>query len=500
MRFFLCLVAVAAVLAFAGPAHAGRYAAIVVDADSGRTLHRDRADVKRYPASLTKMMTLYLVFERLERGALKLSHKFKVPREATRQPPSKIGVRLGERISVDTAIRALVVKSANDVATAVAHNIGGSERKFARMMTARARKLGLNRTVFRNASGLWHSGQHTTARDMARLARALVRDFPQYYKYFSLRKFKYKGRTYRSHNRLVGSYRGADGLKTGFISKSGFNLAFSARRNGRRLITVVMGGASSKARNKRVALLTDRAFAKLNRGGVPRKGSKPLLVSGRPGGWAVQVAAVPDRKSARSLARKAARRVALPEGGSWGAWPKRMRNGGTLHQARLIGFDRSSARRACRALRKAGGDCFVVQHGASAASVRVASARNGRTAHPPVPSIRGGRAVPPERAPRRVAGSKGNYAVQVGAYRSQKVARAEARKAAKLVRLPSWVDVGAWRQRGASNGRTLYLARFVGLKKAAAKQTCRSLKRLKRACFVTVHRSGNRVAALFPGR
>ena len=492
MRSFLCLVAVALVLAFAGPAHAGRYAAIVVDADNGKTIHRDRADVKRYPASLTKMMTLYLVFERLERGTLKLSQKFKVSRAATRQPPSKIGLRVGERISVDTAIRALVVKSANDVATAVADHIAGSERKFAKLMTARARKLGLNRTVFRNASGLWHSGQHTTARDMARLARALIRDFPQYYKYFSLKKFKYKGRTYRSHNRLVGRYRGADGLKTGFISKSGFNLAFSARRSGRRLITVVMGGSSSKARNNRVALLTDRAFSKLKRGGAPGKRAKPLLVSGKSGVWAVQVAAVASRKSARSLARKAARLVALPDGGSWGAWPKRLRKGGTLHQARLVGFDRSSARRACKALRKARVDCFVVRHGAAAAPVRVASARNDG-------AVRNVRAVPPERAPRRVARSKGNYAVQVGAFRSQKVARAEARRAAKLVRLPGWVDVGAWRKRGASNGRTLYLARFVGMKKAAARQTCRSLKRLKRACFVTLHRSGNRVAALSPG-
>ena len=242
MKAILAVLMLAAVVVAAGPAPAARYAAVVIDADTGAVLHGNRSTARRYPASLTKMMTLYLVFERLQSGKFKLSTRMKIPHRATLQPPSRLGLKRGSTIAIRDVIRALAVKSANDVATAVAYFIAGNERKFARVMNRKARELGMHRTSFRNASGLWHSQQWTTARDMARLARALMTDFPQYYHYFSLRSFKLRGRTYRSHNRLLRRYSGADGLKTGYISKSGFNLAFSAKRNGRRLITVVMGG------------------------------------------------------------------------------------------------------------------------------------------------------------------------------------------------------------------------------------------------------------------
>ena len=234
MKAILSVLLLAAAILAAGPASAARYAAVVIDADSGAVLHGERSTARRYPASLTKMMTVYLIFERLRSGKYKLSTRMKVPHRATLQPPSRLGLKRGSTITVRDAIRALVVKSANDVATTVAYFIAGSERKFARVMNRKAQQLGMHRTSFRNASGLWHSKQWTTARDMARLARALMRNFPQYYDYFSLKSFKFRGRTYRSHNRLLRRYSGADGLKTGYISKSGFNLAFSAVRNGRR--------------------------------------------------------------------------------------------------------------------------------------------------------------------------------------------------------------------------------------------------------------------------
>ena len=300
----------------ADPAPAARYAAVVMDADSGAVLHGERSTARRYPASLTKMMTLYLIFERLRSGKYKLTTRMKVPHRATLQPPSRLGVKRGSTITVRDAIRALVVKSANDVATTVAYHVAGSERKFAKVMNRKARQLGMHRTSFRNASGLWHSQQWTTARDMARLARALMRNFPQYYSYFSLKSFKFRGRTYRSHNRLLRRYSGADGLKTGYISKSGFNLAFSAVRKGRRLITVVMGGRTARSRDRQVAKLTDRVFARLK----PRRAvDESGLV------WAVQVGAVRDKAAARRMARTAAKKIGVPSGGTLG----RMAQGAT---------------------------------------------------------------------------------------------------------------------------------------------------------------------------
>ncbi|MDN3555811.1 serine hydrolase [Halomonas maura] len=251
-------------LVVAGAAKAGnpRYAGIVIDADTHEILYAENADAPRYPASLTKMMTLYLLFEALEGRSLSLDEPLPVSAAAAAMPATKLYLKPGDRIPVETAIESLIVRSANDVAVVVAEALGGSESHFARMMTDRARELGMHDTTFRNASGLPDDRQVTTARDMAVLSRRLMLDFPQYYPYFALQRFGWRGKTYRGHNRLLANYPGADGLKTGFIRASGFNVATSAVRDGRRMLSVVMGGFSAASRDEHMAELLDRGFVR----------------------------------------------------------------------------------------------------------------------------------------------------------------------------------------------------------------------------------------------
>jgi len=237
-----------------------KYAALVIDPASGHILHEENADDLNYPASLTKMMTLYLVFDALDSGRLRLDQKLKVSPHAAKQPPSNLGLRPGETIAVRDAILALVTKSANDVAAVVAENMAGSEPEFAVLMTAKARQLGMARTTFRNASGLPNDAQKTTARDMATLAMALLRDHPDRYAYFSTNSFKYQGNQYRNHNNLLGAYDGTDGIKTGYIRASGFNLVASVTRQGRRLIGVVFGGQTGRARDSQMVALLNKGF------------------------------------------------------------------------------------------------------------------------------------------------------------------------------------------------------------------------------------------------
>lgn len=269
------MIAVLAVLAFpaTGRAENPRYASLVIDAGTGEVLHSSRADVARYPASLTKMMTLYLLFEALDTGKIRKSSRLTVSGAAAKQPPSKLRLRVGSTISVEDAIFALVTKSANDVAVVVAEGLGKSESAFASMMTRKARSLGMSSTTFRNASGLPDSRQKTTARDMARLGLALLRDFPHHYHYFSTGHWRYRGVSYRNHNKLLGSYPGMDGFKTGYISASGYNLVASAVRDGRRLIGVVFGGFSGRSRNTHMAGLLDKGFM------TPSRGKGPFVVA-----------------------------------------------------------------------------------------------------------------------------------------------------------------------------------------------------------------------------
>ena len=260
--WLLLTVALALALLPSDAAEARRYASIVIDTQTGRVLHADNPDRRAYPASLTKMMTLYMVFEALDIGKLKMNQKLPVSRRAAGMPPSKLGLRRGSTIRVEDAIMALITKSANDVATVVAESLGGTESNFAKMMTAKAKSLGMKNTTFRNASGLPNKHQLSTARDMARLAQALMRHFPRYYKLFSTRSFSYKGRNYRNHNKLLRTYKGTDGIKTGYTRASGYNLVASAVRNNRRIIAVVFGGKTGRSRDKHMAKLLNRGFAR----------------------------------------------------------------------------------------------------------------------------------------------------------------------------------------------------------------------------------------------
>ena len=244
------------------PAFAAQYAAIVMDMRDGTVLYESNPDRRQAPASLTKMMTLYLAFEAVENGQLSLNQKVRISRHAARQPPSKFYFKTGQRVSIRSLIRASAIKSANDAAVALAEAIGGTEKAFAQLMTSKARQLGMTNTTFRNANGLTARGHLSTARDMAILGRHLFFDFPQYYNIFSRRSDRAAGKRVYTTNRLLRSYRGADGIKTGYTNAAGYNLVASAHRGKKRIIAALLGGKSSRWRNARMVNLLDKGFAR----------------------------------------------------------------------------------------------------------------------------------------------------------------------------------------------------------------------------------------------
>lgn len=240
---------------------ANKYASIVIDAETGAILSQSNPDKLLHPASLTKMMTLSLVFEALESGRLSPTQRIRISKRAAGQSPSKLGLKAGETIRVQDAVYAVVTKSANDISVALAEAVAGSESRFVGLMNARAKTIGMNRTQFRNASGLPDPRQISTPRDMAKLARYIIYSQPRYYPVFNKRSFTYNGHTYKNHNRLLDSYPGLDGMKTGYVNASGFNLVASAKRNGQRVIGVVFGGQSPQSRNLHMAALLDQGFS-----------------------------------------------------------------------------------------------------------------------------------------------------------------------------------------------------------------------------------------------
>jgi D-alanyl-D-alanine carboxypeptidase len=284
----LLLILMAALIAMTAPAearkkHGGRHhrhrvvyidptprrdrdAAIVIDASNGNVLYERYADEQRFPASLTKMMTLYMLFEALQKGQVSLSTTMTASAYAADQDPTKLGLDAGDALSVEDAIKAIVVRSANDAAVVIAEHLGGSEMAFAQKMTAKARELGMTHTQFVNASGLPDEGQLTTARDLSVLSRHLITDFPQYYPYFHTLSLYWNGRSYEGHNSLLKFFDGADGIKTGYTRMSGYNLATSAVRRGTRLIAVVMGGQTAHYRDVAMAELLEDQFTKLGLG------------------------------------------------------------------------------------------------------------------------------------------------------------------------------------------------------------------------------------------
>lgn len=240
---------------------------LIMDAKTGKVLSSENADTLNHPASLTKMMTLYLTFEALHRGKLDWDSKVRFSKSASSKPPTKLSVKPGSSITVREAVLGMIVKSANDAAAAMAEKLGGSEPEFARMMTAKARQLGMSRTVFANASGLPSSRQVTTARDMSTLAVALMNDFPREYQLFDTASFTFRGRTIRGHNNLMYRYKGMDGIKTGYTNASGFNIVSAVRQGNRRVIGVVLGGKTARSRDNRMAALLDRYLKQASSGG-----------------------------------------------------------------------------------------------------------------------------------------------------------------------------------------------------------------------------------------
>ncbi len=260
-RFFVILLFLPALL-LAGPS------LIVKDMATGNVLLSEDADARRYPASLTKVMTLYLLFDALDTGKVTLEQKFSVSAEAAAQPPTKVGLRPGAKITIEDCIQALIIRSANDVAVVVAEGLAGSESAFAERMTAKAQQLGMNQTVFRNASGLPDDGQYTTANDLMILTDTLITRFPERYHYFGLASCKVAGKYLTTHNGFLGMYKGADGLKTGYTREAGYNLIASVERGGHRLVGIELGAGSRPARDARMVRMMDQAFGEL---GIPRE-------------------------------------------------------------------------------------------------------------------------------------------------------------------------------------------------------------------------------------
>ena len=375
----------------------GRYASIIVDTDNLDILHARQIDELRYPASLTKVMTLYLTFDALDAGQLRLDEEVKVSSVAARTPPVDIGLRAGQTISVDSLIRAIAVRSANDAAVVLAERLGGTEAGFTEQMTAKARSLGMTHTTFKTANGLPHPEQVTTARDMAKLANAVLVNHRRHYHYFGLKTFAYNGRTYKNTNKLLRERDDVDGFKTGYTHDSGYNLIVSAHRNGRRLIAVVLGGATGASRNSHMSDLIDRGFNVM--GLTPQTieiaqapktvletppPPKPTLRKSEPvnilrlrgqngpiilpasaqtqggdlrlpsGDWSVQLGLFEDQDSAKAHLDSLALLPALAR-----ATPSLTSRGAKV-AARMSGLSAQSARAACKALVKTRHGCLII--------------------------------------------------------------------------------------------------------------------------------------------
>ena len=359
MAVLMCV----AMLAFGPSARAqvgsARYGSIVVEASSGAVQSAAMADELRHPASLTKMMTLYMVFEALRDRRIGLYQLVPVSAHAAAQVPTKLGLLPGTRITVEEAILGLVTKSANDAAAALGELLGGEEARFAQSMTLRARALGMSRTIFRNASGLPDAAQVTSARDLALLARHLITDFPQQYHYFSVPSFRFHGRTIFNHDRLLQRYPGADGLKTGYVAASGFNLVTSAMRGNVRLIGVVLGAANGGERDLHMMALLDQGFEKLGVAAVPRgprataklnvalATPAPAVVPARArANWAIQVGAFANQQAARQAAQSAHRIAAVGDPVVQAVGSQRK----SRWWAELAGLSQAEARAACERL------------------------------------------------------------------------------------------------------------------------------------------------------
>ncbi len=449
----------------AGGGYNPPYAAMVVDVKSGKTLHAVNEDALRHPASITKVMTLYLLFEQMERGKFALDSELTISAHAAAQAPSKLGLRPGQTIAVEDAIKAIVTKSANDVACAIGENIAGSEERFAEMMTAKAHALGMSRTHYANASGLPDPDQLTTARDLTVLARAIQDRFPHYYRYFQTRSFAFRGRVIGNHNHLLGNVEGVDGIKTGYTRDSGFNLMTAAKSEGRQIVAIVLGGKSGASRDRIMAdLVRVEPAAGLCRRPACRRRS-PRSPSAPARRWSPTRSRGPARRSPRPTTRTS-RPPAPPASPS------------TSRQGRRFDHDPgrapgSPARRACRRPRR--------PMPAPAAPSRLSRARRKSDA-PASPSTER------DEPPKAVSGARvvpTAWVIQLGAMDDEGKARAMLSEARAKVG-GSLSKAAPYTVKVEHGGTTLFRARFSGFaEQDSAQDACSALKRSGFSCFAT---------------
>jgi D-alanyl-D-alanine carboxypeptidase len=483
------------------------YAAIVVDANSGRVLHAANPDSQRHPASITKIMTLYLLFEQLEAGKLKLDSSLTVSARAASQAPSKLDLKPGQTIKVEDAIKALVTKSANDIAVVVAETIAGSEDEFARTMTRKARALGMNSTVYANASGLPDDDQITTARDQALLGRAIQDRFPRQYRYFAISSFYYGGHAIRNHNHLLGRVAGVDGIKTGYIQKSGFNLVTSVRRGNRHLVAVVIGGTSAGSRDARMRSLieqyigqgaSERTAAKIVEAPAQAQAKPPAppVITQLPRSEPPPSAAEPARVDTISTdsityARPSANRPAPGSTEPIAAVPVKtltVRAASTAQSAALTALSvaASAAQGPITAAHAppapaATAAAPVMQYQtASAGSLPAAGFAPARQ-----PSVQAGEPVATQTASvsaAQKAQPRSGWIIQIGAFPDENEAR-ERLQSAQNIAKDILAQADAFTERVTKGRETLYRARFAGLDESSAEAACRHFKRNKIDCF-----------------
>ena len=362
MNFHRCiLIPIFVFLILSSSVTFAKKAAIVIDFDTKEVLFEVNANTKNYPASLTKIMTLYILFDQIEKGLLTYDTKLKVSKIASSRSPSKLYLEAGSYIKVEDAIMALIIKSANDVATVVAENISGTEKDFAKLMTRYARNLGMTNTTFKNASGLPNRAQLTTARDISILSHALISNFPEEYKLFSKQNFTYNGKTYKTHNKLMLSYEGADGIKTGYIKASGFQLAFSAVRNNKRLVGVIFGGDTGKQRDRSLKIIMDKEFAEL---GINKKEKKSTIVKKetkqtKTNSYSIVVGTFKYRNNAEKQLKLIKSKYPKTTTAKKANIVLIKVSGKQLYESRFENFTKKEAYSACKRLKKYNRDCFV---------------------------------------------------------------------------------------------------------------------------------------------
>jgi D-alanyl-D-alanine carboxypeptidase len=508
------------------------YSAIVVDANSGRILHEASADSPRHPASLTKIMTLYLLFERLESGKMKLNTSMPVSEHASVQAPTKLGLRPGQNLEVEDAIRGLVTKSANDAAVVVAEAIGGTEDDFAAMMTSKARALGMSRTTYRNASGLPDDDQITTARDQALLGRAIQERFPRYYRYFSTPSFTYRGESMRNHNHLLGQVEGVDGIKTGYTRASGFNLVTSISRDSRHVVAVVLGGSSAASRDARMRGLISQHFAEAS-----SRRTAPMVAEGiapaapaepRAPARPAQVAAAGGAYALASAASVPAPPPAAPVQGPFMVASKPHVVAGSSEPLKPIAVKTIKVKLAgveTAALAPSATMIAVPEDTGSTPPAPKAAAPQPAAAAPPAPAqpwstqnkepiksaawpsapaaapaaepvavtkpqaVAKAEAAPPAKtakpepvAPARKPQTHSGWIIQIGAFETaseakQRLDAAQSKAKGALARADAFTEPVT------KGDKTFYRARFAGLEKSQAEATCKQLKRNDITCM-----------------